>query len=112
MKHFLRLKFKENPQRLVNLWSRVAIVVDSELPDMKFILEITETGFEWYEFLSRMLTYKREQDKVIAYMRGARDIGDHAKNELIRCGKWLQGKNWKQIFSSEDQEHKWIIETV
>jgi hypothetical protein len=42
LKHFLRFKAKENPKRVVELWSRVAIVVDSEIPDMKFILELTE----------------------------------------------------------------------
>ena len=64
-------------------------MVDSELPDLKFILEITEKGFEWYEFLQRMLTYKRDQDKVIAYMKGSKEIGDHAKHELMKCAKWL-----------------------
>ena len=68
IKHFLRFKGKENPQRLVQPWSRVALVIDTDISDLKFLLEITEKGFQTYEFLSRMLYYKKDPEKVVASM--------------------------------------------
>ncbi len=42
LKMLLRFKSKENPSMPVNKWSRLAIVVDSEVEDVKYLLEITE----------------------------------------------------------------------
>ena len=55
MKHFIRFKCKENPQRLVQQWSRVCLVVDCDIPDVHYLLEVTEKGFELNEFLSRLM---------------------------------------------------------
>jgi len=40
----MRFKCKENPDKITSLWSRVAIVVDSELPDLKYLIEVNEKG--------------------------------------------------------------------
>ena len=55
MKHFIRFKCKENPQRIVQKWSRVCLVVDCDIPDVHYLLEITEKGFELNECLSRLM---------------------------------------------------------
>lgn len=60
MKHLLRFKCKESPQRIVQLWSRIALVVDSDIADVKYLLEVTEKGIEQYDFLQRMMDYKRD----------------------------------------------------
>jgi hypothetical protein len=60
MKHFLRFKCKESPLRIVQLWSRVALVVDSDIPDVKYLLEISEKGIDQFDFLQRMMEYKKD----------------------------------------------------
>ena len=45
-------------------WSRVGLIVDSELEDVKYVLEVGETGFKSYEFLSRMFYYKKNDAAV------------------------------------------------
>jgi hypothetical protein len=60
MKHFLRFKCKESPLRNVQLWSRVALVVDSDIPDVKYLLEISEKGIDQFDFLQRMMEYKKD----------------------------------------------------
>ena len=69
---------------------------------MKFILEITENGFQEYEFLSRMMTYKKDPELVIAYMKCLKPVSNFAGMELMKLSKWLKGKNWKKIFANED----------
>lgn len=83
LKHFLRFSGKDNPDRVVQLWSRAAIVVDSELPDLKFILEVTEEGFQEYEFLSRMMFYKKDPERVVAHMRCLQPITERQASVLI-----------------------------
>jgi hypothetical protein len=38
------------------------------MPDVKFLVEITEKGIQQYEFLSRMMYYKNHPELVIACM--------------------------------------------
>jgi hypothetical protein len=112
MKHFLRFKCKENPERIVQLWSRVALIIDSDIPDVKYLLEVTEKGIEYHEFLQRMMEFKKDQERVIAWMRCLQPIGDGQKSEMYRMAQFLQGKNWKKIFANEEQDHESTLHAV
>ena len=70
LKQLLRFKSKENPPagRMVQPWSRVGIVLDSDVADLKFLLEISERGFQQNEFLSRMLQLKNDPELTVAVM--------------------------------------------
>lgn len=46
-------------------WSRVALVVDSDIEDVKYLLEISDKGFKMHEFISRMMHLKNES-KIFA----------------------------------------------
>lgn len=79
---------------------------------MKFLMEITEKGFEQYEFLSRMLYYKKDPDRMIAWVAGHKRISDAQGVQLMNCSTWLRGKNWKKVFANEDQQYAWVVESV
>lgn len=56
----MRFKSKDNPTFAKKLWSRIGIIIDSDIEDVKYLLEISATGIRQYEFISRMMTYKIE----------------------------------------------------
>ncbi len=56
----MRFKDKGNEDDAFKLWSRIAIVVQSDIEDVSYLLEITDKGFKQYEFISRIMHYKRE----------------------------------------------------
>ena len=84
MKHFLRFKCKESPQRVVAQWSRLALVVDSDIPDVKHLIEVTEKGVDQYDFLQRMMDYKKDKQRLIAWMRCLQPINEQQKDTMLR----------------------------
>ena len=109
LKQHLRFSGKDNADRVVELWSRVAIVVDSELPDLKYILEVTEQGFQEYEFLSRMMFYKKDPERIVAYLRCLQPVSEKQSTVLTQACKGLQGKDWKKVYSSAPE---WLQDLV
>lgn len=109
LKQHLRFSGKDNADRLVELWSRVALVVDSELPDLKYILEVTEAGFQEYEFLSRMMYYKKDPERVVAYLRCIQPVTERQSAVLTQACKGLQGKDWKRVYASAPE---WLQDLV
>lgn len=108
MKHFLRFKCKENPplSRQVHLWSRVALVVDSEIPNVKYLLEVTEKGFELNEFLSRMMRYKRDGERVVSWMPFRHQLSEAQVKELTNLTYFLKtnARQWKSLFKAGNEE--------
>ena len=84
MKHLLRFKCKESPLRHVQLWSRVALIVDSDIPDVKYLLEVSEKGIDQFDFLQRMMEYKKDQERVIAWMKCLQPVTEPQKVEMHR----------------------------
>jgi hypothetical protein len=118
LKQFLRFKAKENPSgALIQLWSRVGIVVDSDISDLKFLIEVSEQGLKQYEFLSRMLYYKKDTDRVVAWMKNLKPISDHSQQLMAAFCKWSSNKTWKKIFQEAsnmqaEDPHSWMTEVV
>ncbi len=46
LKLLLRFKCKENPTIPLKLWSRVGLVIDTDIEDVKYLLEINSQGFK------------------------------------------------------------------
>ena len=84
MKHFLRFKCKESPQRVVQQWSRLALVVESDIPDVKYLLEVTQNGFHLHDFLQRIIDYKKDKERVIAYMNCLQPVNEQQKDALLK----------------------------
>jgi hypothetical protein len=59
-KKCLRLKLNLNDNADIKQWCRVGIVLDSEIPEVKYLLELTAEGFIKNEFLSRILEFKNK----------------------------------------------------
>ncbi len=81
MLHYLRFKCKDSlsDRRQVELWGRLALIVDSDIPNVKYLLEVTERGFELNEFMSRMMHYKRDHNRVVAWVKSKANITDDQK---------------------------------
>lgn len=79
---------------------------------MKYLVEISEQGFKQYEFLSRMLYYKKDPDRVIAWMQCLKRPTEQGREMLTKFGNWTHNKNWKKLFQNDDPTHQWITEVV
>lgn len=44
-------------------------MVDCDIPDVHYLLEITEKGFELHECLSRLMAFKRDNECVVSWMK-------------------------------------------
>ena len=67
-KQCLRLKSDIKNFDLVNQWCRVAIVIDSDVEDIKYVLELTPEGFIKTEYVQRALLL-RQENKIFGIKR-------------------------------------------
>ncbi|CDW81518.1 UNKNOWN [Stylonychia lemnae] len=111
MKQLVRFKCRESPPVSQKLWSRLGIVVDTEIEDVKYLLEITGQGFKQYEFISRMMYYKNE-NQVVAIQFYNHAASEEVQNNLINIAKYLSGKQWKQIFNTDSNKEKAYVQLV
>lgn len=51
LKKCLRLKSDIKDQGLVPQWGKVAIIMDSDIPEIKYVLELTDKGFVKTEYV-------------------------------------------------------------
>lgn len=91
----------------VSQWSRCGIVCDSNIPEIKYLLEISDEGIFEYELFSRLLILKKE-GKIIGYKPLAEHkyldesqlkIINHTKNDL-------RHKDWDKLFQMEQKGNK------
>ena len=68
LKKALRLKQSMDMFGTVKQWCRVAIVIDSDVEEIKYLLELTPEGFIKTEYLSRVLEFKAN-NQVFAIKR-------------------------------------------
>lgn len=54
----LRLKSDIKDFGLINQWCKIAIVLDSDVDEIKYVLELTEEGFVKTEYVQRVLALK------------------------------------------------------
>lgn len=57
LKH-LRLKQNIDDPSDIKQWCRMAIVIDSEVPEIKYLLELEKEGFLKREYISRVVEFK------------------------------------------------------
>ena len=57
-KKCLRLKTSVDDFREIKQWCRIGIVIDSEIEEIKYLLELGEEGFKFTEYMSRVLQLK------------------------------------------------------
>eukprot|EP00347_Sterkiella_histriomuscorum_P022262 403331105 len=108
LRQLLRFKCKDNPPFAKKLWSRIGIIIDSDIEDVKYILEITSTGIKQYEFISRMMYYKIE-GFIFAVKLFSHATTHEMRLEMQRFAKSLSNKNWKNLFDMEDEEASNIV---
>ncbi len=88
-------------------------MVDTDIPNVHNLLEVTESGFESHEFLSRIMELKRDNDRVVAWMRyTGPELNEAQRLELGQTARFLQGKNWKAVFREDGEEHAHRVGSV
>ncbi len=55
----LRLKSDITDWGMIQQWCKVAMIVDSDIDDIKYVLELTEEGFVKTEYVQRCLRWKK-----------------------------------------------------
>ena len=100
---------------LVYQWCRVGIVCDSNIPDVKYLLEVTPDGIEENELFSRLLIMKKE-GKTIGYKPLARKnkLSGDVLQRLDFIRSELKYKTWDEIFKFEREgaKHKEALKIV
>lgn len=96
-------------------WCRIGIICDSNIPDVKYLLEVTPEGFIENELFSRLLIMKKE-GKIIGYKPLARSnkLSGEILNNLDFIRSELRGKTWHELLALESQgnKHKEVYKIV
>ena len=104
-KQCLRMKSDIKNFDLVNQWCRVAIVIDSDIEEIKYVLELTPEGFVKTEYVQRALLLRHE-NKIFGIKRlitpltpeqslRLRQIADQLTSKLS-----VASKNYGRIFDT------------
>lgn len=60
LKNNLRLKSDIKDFGLINQWCKIGIILDSDVEEIKYVLELTDEGFTRTEYVQRVLRLKAE----------------------------------------------------
>ena len=76
----------------IKQWCRVAIVIDSDIDEIKYLLELTSEGFVKTEYMSRILQLKRDH-QTFAIRRQMVPLSYRQSKRLRRIADFLATLN-------------------
>ena len=91
-KKCLRLKQNLDDFKEIKQWCRVAIVIDSDIDEIKYLLELTSEGFVKTEYMSRILQLKRDH-QTFAIRRQMVPLSYRQSKRLRRIADFLSTLN-------------------
>jgi len=108
-KKCLRLKLNLNDNADIKQWCRVGIVLDSEIPEVKYLLELTAEGFIKNEFLSRILEFKNK-GQIFAVKRYKMPLSQNQQRKLRSIAEFLvkdlgpKKENYKRFYDLTEDD--------
>ena len=105
-KQCLRMKSDIKNFDLINQWCRVAIVIDSDIEDIKYVLELTPEGFIKTEYVQRALLLRHE-NKIFGIKRLITPLTPEQSLRLRQIADQLTSKlsvasqNYGRIFDTQ-----------
>lgn len=97
-KKILRLKSQLDIVDEIKQWCRVGIVIDSDVDEIKYLLEGTEDGFKKTEYMTRALQLKANK-QTFGIKRLITPLSPDQALELRRMSDFLVKVDYKNMFS-------------
>ena len=91
-KKCLRLKQNLDDMREVKQWCRIGIVIDTDIDEIKYLLELKEEGFVKTEYISRVLQLKQD-GQTFAIRRQMVPLSYRQSKRLRRIADFLETIN-------------------
>lgn len=101
-KKILRLKSQLDVIDNVKQWCRCGIVLDSDVEEIKYLLELTEEGFKKSEYMSRVLHFKKNK-QIFGIKRLITPLNHDQAAELRRIADYLVTIDFANLFLIEPE---------
>ena len=107
-KKCLRLKQDLSDMKEIKQWSRIGIVIESDIEEIKYLLELTDEGFKKSEYVSRILELKTNQ-QTFAIRRQMVPLSYRQSKRLRRIAEFLSSINgesgkYRDLYSLQEDQ--------
>lgn len=109
----MRLKQNIDDPNDVSQWCRMAIVIDSEIPEIKYLLELMPEGFVKTEYIKRLVEL-RAKGQVFAIKRLRAGLTKRQSNKLRVISDFLAtdlspaSGNYKKFYELKKEDLKYV----
>ena len=101
-KKILRLKSQLDVVDNIKQWCRCGIVIDSDVEEIKYLLELTTDGFRKSEYVSRVLQFKKNK-QIFGIRRLITPLNPDQSNELRRIADHLTTIDFANLYKIEPE---------